>query len=86
MGHLTGDQTLHIFVQASLVFRVLSPSSRGLGHCPFTAVTRVRLPLGTPFHQITQLFPAKLQQAVITLSCGKPKPISTKSAIVQYSL
>ncbi len=25
-----------------------SPSSRGLGHRPFTAVTGVRLPLGTP--------------------------------------
>jgi hypothetical protein len=25
----------------------LSPSSRGLGHRPFTAVTRVRIPLGT---------------------------------------
>ena len=26
-----------------------SPSSRGLGHRPFTAATRVRIPLGTPF-------------------------------------
>ena len=26
----------------------VSPSSRGLGHCPFTAVTGVRIPLGTP--------------------------------------
>src|ERR1700689_2600409 len=26
----------------------LSPSSRGLGHRPFTAVTGVRIPLGTP--------------------------------------
>ena len=25
-----------------------SPSSRGLGHCPFTAVTPVRIRLGTP--------------------------------------
>jgi hypothetical protein len=25
-----------------------SPSSRGLGHRPFTAATRVRIPLGTP--------------------------------------
>ena len=24
-----------------------SPSSRGLGHCPFTAATGVRIPLGT---------------------------------------
>ena len=27
---------------------VQSPSSRGLGHCPFKAATRVRIPLGTP--------------------------------------
>ena len=26
----------------------MSPSSSGLGHCPFTAVTGVRTPLGTP--------------------------------------
>jgi hypothetical protein len=29
-------------------FRRTSPSSRGLGHRPFTAVTGVRIPLGTP--------------------------------------
>ena len=28
---------------------LLSPSSRGLGHRPFTAVTGVRIPVGTPF-------------------------------------
>ena len=28
---------------------MLSPSSRGLGHRPFTAVTGVRIPVGTPF-------------------------------------
>ncbi len=28
-----------------------SPSSRGLGHRPFTAVTGVRIPLGTPLKQ-----------------------------------
>src|SRR5690606_25110641 len=27
--------------------RVLAPSSRGLGHRPFTAATRVRIPLGS---------------------------------------
>ena len=30
-----------------------SPSSRGLGHRPFTAVTRVRISLGTPFFSKT---------------------------------
>ena len=29
---------------------VKSPSSRGLGHCPFTAATGVRIPLGTNIH------------------------------------
>ena len=28
-----------------------SPSSRGLGHRPFTAVTGVRIPVGTPAQQ-----------------------------------
>ena len=30
----------------------LLPSSRGLGHCPFTAATGVRIPLGVPFLNI----------------------------------
>ena len=34
-----------------------SPSSRGLGHRPFTAVTRVRIPLGTPFKSIGYAVP-----------------------------
>ena len=29
-----------------------SPSSRGLGHCPFTAATGVRIPLGTPPYSV----------------------------------
>src|SRR3954468_11746477 len=29
----------------------MSPSSRGLGHRPLTAVTGVRIPLGTPSYQ-----------------------------------
>ncbi len=33
----------------------LSPSSRGLGHRPFTAVTGVRIPLGTPLLQNASL-------------------------------
>jgi hypothetical protein len=34
------------YVAAALFLQ--SPSSRGLGHRPFTAVTGVRIPLGTP--------------------------------------
>ena len=33
------------------IMRALSrmrPSSRGLGHCPFTAATGVRIPVGVP--------------------------------------
>ena len=35
-----------------LQYRSASPSSRGLGHRPFTAVTRVRIPSGTPISQM----------------------------------
>src|SRR5690606_10259092 len=29
--------------------KMQSPSSRGLGHRPFTAITGVRIPVGTPY-------------------------------------
>jgi hypothetical protein len=32
------------------IFRPASPSSRGLGHIPFTDATGVRIPVGTPLH------------------------------------
>ena len=35
----------------------LSPSSRGLGHRPFTAVTGVRIPLGTPNKETGHIVP-----------------------------
>ena len=38
------------------VTRDMSPSSSGLGHRPFTAVTRVRIPSGTPIKSITYKF------------------------------
>ncbi len=34
------------------MFLLGSPSSRGLGHRPFTAVTGVRIPLGTPLQSV----------------------------------
>jgi hypothetical protein len=43
---------------------VASPSSRGLGHRPFTAVTGVRIPLGTP---IISIYYEVRQQAVSRL-------------------
>ncbi len=39
---------------------IKSLSSRGLGHCPFTAATGVRIPVGTPYlrslHHVMQAF------------------------------
>ena len=40
-GFIRFSKKFHLFLYAS-------PSSRGLGHCPFTAATGVRIPLGTP--------------------------------------
>ena len=47
------------------------PSSRGLGHCPFTAATGVRIPVGVPiqkpacFKQVFSYLTAILFQTVI---------------------
>ena len=49
-------QNTHHFsikVKAAEVLCYQSPSSRGLGHRPFTAVTGVRIPLGTPIFGVT---------------------------------
>src|SRR3990167_5969096 len=46
----------------------LSPSSRGLGHCPFTAITRVRIPLGTPFYLPIMMTRQQLANAIRALS------------------
>src|ERR1700694_4198159 len=37
------------------IFRPASPSSRGLGHIPFTDATGVRIPVGTPFLNAAKL-------------------------------
>ena len=42
------DQSIRDSPESSTTIH-LSPSSRGLGHRPFTAVTGVRIPLGTPY-------------------------------------
>lgn len=36
-------------VPAGMLIEVALPSSRGLGHRPFKAATRIRIPLGAPF-------------------------------------
>ena len=53
-----------------LILKVcVSPSSRGLGHRPFTAVTGVRIPVGTPRKSI-----ACNQQAIFLLPCPQHVP------------
>lgn len=42
------------------------PSSRGLGHLPFTEGTGVRLPLGTPIIKLAQSFRDSFKHAKIT--------------------
>ena len=43
-----GNTRTAVSVKASITGSFLSPSSRGLGHHPFTVSTGVRIPLGTP--------------------------------------
>ena len=40
------DFNLALFL--SIILTSMSPSSRGLGHLPFTEATGVRIPVGTP--------------------------------------
>ena len=47
------DRVLCSFL-GSCAPRRMAPSSSGLGRRPFTAVTRVRIPLGSPFDTIIQ--------------------------------
>ena len=44
------------------------PSSRGLGHCPFTAATGVRIPLGVP---TLEVWLSGLKQRFTKPSTGK---------------
>ena len=47
-GHRFDPDWLHQVLKVLACKVSASPSSRGLGHRPFTAVTGVRIPLGTP--------------------------------------
>jgi hypothetical protein len=58
--------------------RLASPSSRGRGHIPFTDVTGVRIPVGTPFY-VMRLYPQTLPDlhhciitcvVVLTVTCS----------------
>ncbi len=53
--------------------RFTSPSSRGLGHRPFTAVTGVRIPLGTPIKSVPCL--KGFNGGVPPVSCAAPKSV-----------
>src|SRR6185312_16904034 len=61
-------------------YPLASPSSRGLGHRPFTAVTRVRIPLGTPFgppprvadHNLHVLPPVRFRGLACPIGGGGP--------------
>ena len=46
----------------------MSRSSRGLGHRPFTAVTGVRIPYGTPLAGIAQLVEHNLAKVGVASS------------------
>ena len=50
-----------------------SPSSRGLGHRPFTAVTRVRISLGTPFNLMLTCVPQRNTSDVAGFSISAPE-------------
>ncbi len=53
-----------------------SPSSRGLGHRPFTAVTGVRIPVGTPNNEATATAVAFL----FVFPAGSAEPLGSTSA------
>ena len=52
---LTKERGIHNIRRAAEAAVTASHSSSGLGHRPFTAVTGVRTPYGTPFAGIAQL-------------------------------
>jgi len=47
-GSIPPGSTSLIVRDRTIFFRPASPSSRGLGHIPFTDATGVRIPVGTP--------------------------------------
>ena len=57
-----------------------TPSSRGLGHRPFTAVTGVRIPVGSPFHFFRGLQFVHIERAPSGLASGTcPVPRTRQS-------
>ena len=47
-NRIFADLDFKLAVFLSIVMTSMSPSSRGLGHLPFTEATGVRIPVGTP--------------------------------------
>ena len=61
-----------------------SPSSRGLGHRPFTAVTRVRISLGTPLNQrLIEDTPAGVQSVSNRTDC-LPRAAASVTAVFDW--
>ena len=61
-------------IEAKIRFNA-SPSSRGLGHHPFTVATGVRIPVGTPLIRRTPRpgMPGLFVHRLLRLRCGCPK-------------
>jgi hypothetical protein len=80
------------------LFAASSPSSRGLGHQPFTLVTRVRIPLGTPilvdfpmlpratFPASDKLCVASMLAAMLALAACQEKATLDRSRVEMVTL
>ena len=60
----------------------MSPSSRGLGHHPFTVSTGVRIPLGTPSSNKKTRYAGFFVSKLVVQRCIRISPMS--SAIEKY--
>ena len=56
-GSIPASSTKILWAEVTALHFYPSPSSRGLGHRPFTAVTGVRIPLGTPNKETGHIVP-----------------------------
>src|SRR5512133_2463793 len=64
-------------------FPALAPSSRGLGHGPFKAATRVRIPSGSILH-VWLIFP--IRPRVHQIVCATSPSLVLRSSILSVAL
>ena len=64
---------------------IKSLSSRGLGHRPFTAVTGVRIPVGTPFSILKFLLKTLSSPSCLFFDCFLIAHLSILSKIASFS-